>query len=79
MHHENSLDKDTVIFFHENAGNIGLRLDYFEMLYKKLDVNILSVAYRGYSGSEGTPSEEGLIEDAKTIIKFAMNEDKINQ
>lgn len=26
--------RDTVIFLHENAGNIGLRMDYFEILYK---------------------------------------------
>jgi len=25
----------SVIFFHENAGNIGLRLDLFEMLFSK--------------------------------------------
>ena len=41
----------TIIFMHENAGNIGLRLDWFEMIYKGLGVNILSVAYRGYSSS----------------------------
>ena len=53
-------DKDTIIFFHENAGNIGLRLDYFQLVCIQVNVNVLSVAYRGYSGSQGTPSEAGL-------------------
>jgi hypothetical protein len=52
-HEQNTRNKDTVIFFHENAGNIGLRLDYFELIYHKLEVNIVAVAYRGYSKSEG--------------------------
>ena len=54
MYHEsNTRNKDTVIFMHENAGNIGLRLDYFELIYHNLDVNIVAVAYRGYSKSDG--------------------------
>ena len=58
------------MFFHENAGNIGLRLDYFEILYKKVDVNVLCVGYRGYGHSEGQPSEAGLKLDAKAVAKF---------
>ena len=45
----------TLIFLHENAGNIGLRLDWFELMYKNLNCNILAVAYRGYSRSQGSP------------------------
>jgi hypothetical protein len=44
-------NKDTVVFFHENAGNIGLRLDYFELMCKHVGVNLLCIAYRGYSRS----------------------------
>lgn len=33
LQESNPKDKPTVIFFHENAGNIGLRLDYFSLLY----------------------------------------------
>ena len=59
IHHPEATvnNKDTLIFLHENAGNIGLRLDYFELVYNKLDVNIVAVAYRGYSRSEGEPNE----------------------
>ena len=65
MYHEsNTRNKDTVIFMHENAGNIGLRLDYFELIYHNLDVNIVAVAYRGYSKSDGQPEQDGIVEDA---------------
>ena len=60
FHGAKCLDRDTVVFFHENAGNIGVRLDYFEMLFKRVNVNVLCVGYRGYGHSEGTPSEVGL-------------------
>jgi len=50
-------NRTTVVFLHENAGNIGLRLDYFEILYKKVGVNVLAFGYRGYGRSEGVPSE----------------------
>lgn len=70
--------RDTIIFLHENAGNIGLRMDYFEILYKHLDVNIVAVAYRAYSGSEGTPTEPGLIMDAEAAVAFCKQEKRIN-
>jgi hypothetical protein len=44
-------NRDTIVFCHENAGNIALRMDFFEFLYKNLNVNIVTVAYRGYSAS----------------------------
>ena len=59
-----------VVFFHENAGNLGLRLDYFSTLYHKNDCDILAIAYRGYSSSSGIPSEEGLKLDAEAVMEF---------
>ena len=51
----------TIVFFHENAGNIGTRLEYLKTYMNLVKVNIMIVAYRGYSDSEKcTPSEEGL-------------------
>jgi len=65
-----------MVFFHENAGSkffyiflidlildIGLRLEYFMKYIKNVNTNILVIAYRGYSDSEGTPTEEGLKSD----------------
>jgi fermentation-respiration switch protein FrsA (DUF1100 family) len=53
---------------HENAGNIGLRMDFFEHMVGSLEVNILTVAYRGYSQSQGTPTEIGLKRDGLAIM-----------
>ena len=51
----NTQDRDTVVFMHENAGNIGLRMDWFELMYNRMNCNIVCFAYRGYSRSEGSP------------------------
>ena len=36
------------------------------------------VAYRGYSNSEGSPSEQGLELDAEAIFDFALNSSLID-
>jgi fermentation-respiration switch protein FrsA (DUF1100 family) len=51
---------------HENAGNIGLRMDYFQLMYSQ-NYNIMCVAYRGYSESVGVPTETGLKLDGIAI------------
>lgn len=65
--------RSTVVFFHENAGNLGLRLDYFSMLYHEMGLNVVSFAYRGYSDSalqSGFPTEASIKQDARTIIAY---------
>jgi len=63
----------TIIYFHENAGNIGFRLPFAEFLYKTLHANILVVGYRGYGYSEGSPSEQGLMLDSEAILDYVFN------
>ena len=70
---------ETVIYFHENAGNIGNRLYALEVLYFELEVNILIVGYRGYGHSQGVPTEDGLELDADAIFEFAYNHKDINR
>ena len=53
---------------HENAGNLGLRMDWFEFVHKSLDVNVLCYSYRGYGRSEGVPSEAGIKSDSIAIV-----------
>lgn len=48
--------------------DIGTRLDFLEIYYQIVNVNILIVAYRGYSESTGTPTEKGLQIDSIVII-----------
>lgn len=55
--------KGAVLFFHGNAGSIGLRLDWLRMFHD-LGYATLIVDYRGYGRSRGEPSEPGTYADA---------------
>lgn len=79
IHHPNPLNHKTILFMHENAGNIGLRLDYFETVYHHLNANIVTFAYRGYSRSEGKPTEIGIKMDAEAIAEFVSEHKDIDK
>ena len=49
---------------------MGLILPFLEYYMKLVETNIIIVGYRGYSNSEGSPSEKGLIQDGKDIINW---------
>jgi abhydrolase domain-containing protein 13 len=68
----------TLVYMHGNAGNIGNKLAWAENIYFNLGVNIVLVGYRGYGHSEGSPSEIGLQKDSKAIIKWTLENPKIN-
>ena len=64
----------TIIFFHGNAGNIGLRLPNAMKMLQLLGANILMVEYRGYGDSDTVaPSEKGLQKDAQAALQFCQN------
>jgi fermentation-respiration switch protein FrsA (DUF1100 family) len=61
--------RPTVVMFHGNASSLRgerYRLRYF------MDANmgVLLLAYRGYSGNPGTPTEEGLYADARAALEW---------
>jgi pimeloyl-ACP methyl ester carboxylesterase len=58
----------TLLYFHENAGNMGLRLFNIRLLAARLHVNVFILSYRGYGESTGAPSEPGLIADADAAL-----------
>jgi fermentation-respiration switch protein FrsA (DUF1100 family) len=66
----------TVVFFHENAGNIGLRLEYLQKYADQVNVNILIVAYRGFSKSSGNPDQKGIEIDAESILETLFDPKK---
>ena len=59
----------TILFFHGNAGSLENRT-YKLNHFKDLNVNFLIIAWRGFDGNEGKPSEIGLYRDAKSAIKW---------
>ncbi len=62
-----------IIYFHGNAGNIGDRAHRFST-FSDAGFGVLAISYRGYSGSEGSPSEAGLLKDGEAAIQFALTQ-----
>jgi len=59
----------TILLFHGNVGNL------FNRVYKlnelnKLDLNILLISWRGFSGNKGKPTEKNLYHDAGEAVKW---------
>ena len=61
--------KKTILFFHGNAGTLDNRIYKLNFL-GNLDINFLIIAWRGYSGSSGKPTELGLYQDAKSAVNW---------
>jgi hypothetical protein len=62
--------KPLVIYFQGNAEGLAARVGRFTWLIAD-GTGLLALAYRGYGGSSGRPSEAGLIRDAVAAYEFA--------
>jgi fermentation-respiration switch protein FrsA (DUF1100 family) len=65
----------TLVVFHGNAGHRGHRLEWIADLHR-LGYGIFILDYRGYGGSEGSPSEQGLYTDAETAVRWLRENTK---
>lgn len=65
-------EKKIILYFHGNAGNIADRAHKLSS-FSKDGFGIMAISYRGYSGSEGSPTESGLICDAQAALEFLFN------
>ena len=63
-------DKPVVLYFQGNAGALDLRVGRFAWMIED-GTGLLALNYRGYGGSTGRPSEQGLIRDAEAAYDFA--------
>lgn len=63
------IGRAVVVYFHGNGGSLWNRRERARAL-TATGRGLLMVSYRGYSGSTGTPSEEGLRIDARTAYDF---------
>ncbi|MEZ5923139.1 MAG: alpha/beta hydrolase [Hyphomicrobiaceae bacterium] len=61
--------KPTLLYFHGNGGNLAGRSDRIG-LYRREGYGLLMMAYRGYSGSTGRPSEAGNVADARLAYRW---------
>ncbi|HLV00822.1 MAG TPA: alpha/beta hydrolase [Acidobacteriota bacterium] len=58
-----------ILFFHGNAGNLSVWLDYLAQLYTH-GYSVFALDYRGYGASTGRPTEAGILEDSKAFVDF---------
>src|ERR1700688_3383162 len=59
-----------VIYFHGNGGALVHRIRRFRGLIANGN-GLVALSYRGYGGSSGSPTEEGLLADAAAAYAFA--------
>jgi fermentation-respiration switch protein FrsA (DUF1100 family) len=53
------------LLLHGNAGNVTLLAETLRTLNRRHNLAVLALDYRGFGKSEGTPSEQGLYQDAR--------------
>ena len=54
-----------VLLSHGNEGNVAIRADLIRILMTKLNVSIFIFDYRGFGKSQGVPTIEGALQDAR--------------
>ena len=64
--------KPVILYLHGNGGALRYRVERFHRLMKE-GLGLVGVEYRGYAGSEGSPSEAGLFADAEAAYAFAAS------
>jgi uncharacterized protein len=67
----------TLLFLHGGDGNISDRLEKIRFFHD-LGLNVFIIDYRGYGRSAGTPSEEGLINDARAAHSYLVYQRDVN-
>lgn len=57
--------KAVALLMHGNAGNVTHRSETLKILNERHALSVMSFDYRGYGRSEGRPSENGILQDAR--------------
>ena len=80
FHKKNLKSYKTILYFHGNAGKLENRIHKLNH-FRDMDVNFLIIAWRGFSGNKGKPTEEGLYTDGTSAINWlkekGLNEEDI--
>ena len=69
FHNKNIKNYKTILFLHGNAGSLENRIHKINH-FKNMNINFLIIAWRGFSGNKGRPTEEGLYEDARSAVRW---------
>lgn len=65
-------DKPVVIYFHGNGEIVAWRAQRHRQLAAD-GTGVVALSYRGYMGSTGTPTEDGLLRDAEAALQFTTS------
>ena len=77
-YHKKDITKyKTILFLHGNAGSLENRIHKINH-FKDMSINFLIIAWRGFSGNEGKPTEKGLYEDARSAVRW-LNAEGIDE
>lgn len=71
-HLPHSTPEAEILFFHGNAGNLSVWLEFLVQLYRH-GYSVFALDYRGYGESTGRPTEEGVLEDSRAFVEFYWN------
>jgi fermentation-respiration switch protein FrsA (DUF1100 family) len=63
--------KPLILYFHGNGGALDLLAERFKRLVATGN-GLLAIEYRGYAGSTGSPSEQGLLADGEAAYDWAI-------
>ena len=64
---------ETVLLCHGNAENVAQSAAYVgNMVRESLNAEVFVFDYRGYGKSEGTPNEQGVLEDSEAALAWLM-------
>ncbi len=68
-----------VLFAHGNGGNLTLDADEVRVLHQQLRLAVFLFDYRGYGQSEGTPSEAGVLADARAARQWLAQREDLDE
>ncbi len=69
--------RPVVILLHGNGGNRLHRVETCRLL-ASLNLHVFAFDYRGYAENPGSPSQTGLLNDARAFWKYAVRERKVD-
>jgi len=72
-HKKDSQNYKTILFLHGNAGSLENRIHKINH-FENMDINFLIIAWRGFSGNKGKPTEKGLYDDARSAVRWLEKE-----
>ncbi len=72
-YHKKNFKYKTILFLHGNAGSLENRIHKINH-FKDMNINFLIIAWRGFSGNKGKPTEKGLYNDARSAVSWLENQ-----